>query len=234
MFSGEIPSTLGGCSSLEALNLQGNSFSRTIPPSFSSLKSIKELDLSSNNLSGQIPKYLENLSFLESLNLSYNEFEGEVPTKGVFNNTRKFALIANKRLCGGVAELHLPLCHSGESKKSKIPHLKVIIPVVASILILFSTCFIFVITRTKKFEQKSSSMLNIEEQFPMISHAELSKATNEFSPSNMIGQGSYGLVYKGTLGENSTLVAVKIINLERKGASDSFMTECEALRNIRH
>ncbi|KAK9230241.1 hypothetical protein WN944_023208 [Citrus x changshan-huyou] len=74
----------------------------------------------------------------------------------------------------------------------------------------------------------------MEKQFPMVSYAELSKATCEFSSSNMIGQGSYGSVYKGILGEDEMIVAVKVINLKQKGAFRSFVAECEALRNIRH
>ncbi|KAI9196518.1 hypothetical protein LWI28_024606 [Acer negundo] len=183
-FSGEIPFSVGSCTSLENLSVNGNSFIGNIPPSLSSLKSIKMLDLSSNNLSGQIPEYLENLSFLGFLNLPYNHFEGEVPTKGVF------------------------------------------------ILLLSSVCFIIVIKRRRKPAQESSSMSNLEGQFPMISYAELSKATNGFSSSKMIGQGNLGLVYKGMLNEDLMLVAVKVINLHQKGASKSFMAECEALRNV--
>ena len=77
-------------------------------------------------------------------------------------------------------------------------------------------------------------MLHTAEQFPMVSYAELSKATNEFSSSNMIGQGRYGSVYKGVLAEDRMSVAIKVINLQQKGASKSFIAECEALRNIRH
>ncbi|KAL5748063.1 hypothetical protein ACOSP7_025099 [Xanthoceras sorbifolium] len=231
-FSREIPVTLGGCTSLEYLSLQGNSFSGSIPPLIS-LRSIKRLDFSSNNLSGQIPKYLENLSFLEYLNLSYNHFEGEVPAGGVFSNVTEISLVGNDNLCGGLAELHLPSCHSKGSEKSKINLLKVVIPVLVSFFIL-SSCFIIIFTRRKKFSHKTSIMLHMEEPFPMISYAQLSKATNEFSSSNMIGEGSYGLVYKGLLAENGLLVAVKVINLQRKGASKSFIAECEALRNVRH
>ncbi|KAL5814759.1 hypothetical protein ACOSQ4_025400 [Xanthoceras sorbifolium] len=203
-FSREIPVTLGGCTSLEYLSLQGNSFSGSIPPLIS-LRSIKRLDFSSNNLSGQIPKSI-----------------GEVPAGGVFSNVTEISLVGNDNLCGGLAELHLPSCHSKGSEKSKINLLKVVIPVLVSFFIL------------KKFSHKTSIMLHMEEPFPMISYAELSKATNEFSSSNMIGEGSYGLVYKGLLAENGLLVAVKVINLQRKGASKSFIAECEALRNVRH
>jgi hypothetical protein len=41
-------------------------------------------------------------------------------------------------------------------------------------------------------------------------------------------------VYKGNIDEDGTLVAIKALNLQRRGASKSFVDECGALRNIRH
>ena len=60
------------------------------------------------------------------------------------------------------------------------------------------------------------------------------QATSRFSPSNLIGYGSFGTVYKGALGQEERLVAIKVLNLQHKRASKSFMAECNALRNIRH
>ncbi|XXG71821.1 hypothetical protein AAC387_Pa07g1059 [Persea americana] len=45
---------------------------------------------------------------------------------------------------------------------------------------------------------------------------------------------SYGSVYKGTLDCIRKIVAVKVLNLQRRGASKSFIAECKALRNVRH
>ncbi|KAK9230370.1 hypothetical protein WN944_023337 [Citrus x changshan-huyou] len=232
-FSNEIPVTLSACTTLEYLIMQGNSFNGRIPQSLNALKSIKELDLSCNNLSGQIPKYLEDLPFLEYLNLSYNHYEGEVPKKGVFSNETRISLTGNEQLCGGIGELHLPACHSGGPRKETTTILKVVIPVIGSVLI-FLICSIVVYTRRTKLAHKSSSVLLMEQQFPIVSYAELSKATNEFSSSNIIGKGSFGFVYKGNLGEDGMSVAVKVMNLNQKGATKSFVAECEALRNIRH
>lgn len=71
-------------------------------------------------------------------------------------------------------------------------------------------------------------------KLPKITYMELSVATNEFSSSNLIGSGSYGSVYKGTLGKKNMIVAVKVLNLKQKGAAKSFKAECNALKNIRH
>ena len=65
-----------------------------------------------------------------------------------------------------------------------------------------------------------------------VSYKELNQATCGFSPSNLIGSGCFGFVYKGALDHEERLVAIKVLNLQHKGASKSFMAECNALRNI--
>ncbi|KAK9187371.1 hypothetical protein WN944_018765 [Citrus x changshan-huyou] len=75
-------------------------------------------------------------------------------------------------------------------------------------------------------------MLSMKQQFPMISYAELSKATNNFSPANKIGQGGVSIVYKGILDESRSIVAVKVVNLKQKEASRSFAAEYLKPSNI--
>ncbi|XP_021738368.1 probable LRR receptor-like serine/threonine-protein kinase At3g47570 [Chenopodium quinoa] len=84
MLSGQLPSSLGSCMSLEYLYMGGNYFQGTIPDSLS-LKGLVELNLSNNNLSGKIPQFLQRLK-LQNLDLSNNNLEGEVPIDGVFEN----------------------------------------------------------------------------------------------------------------------------------------------------
>ncbi|KAM7462595.1 hypothetical protein LguiA_030716 [Lonicera macranthoides] len=86
--------------------------------------------------------------------------------------------------------------------------------------------------KRKKRLHSSGSLL--KESFLKVSYGDLLKATNGFSSTNLIGVGSFGSVYKGILEHDDTLVAVKVLNLQRQGASRSFNAECEALRNIRH
>ncbi|CAK9160345.1 unnamed protein product [Ilex paraguariensis] len=63
--------------------------------------------------------------------------------------------------------------------------------------------------------------------------AELLQATNGFSQWNMIGQGGYGVVYKGTLSDG-TIVAVKqVLDLDSKG-DEEFINEAEIISKIKH
>ncbi|KAL5569890.1 hypothetical protein UlMin_026465 [Ulmus minor] len=232
--SGEIPRTIGDCSSLENLYLQGNSFDQNIPSSLASLKGLVELDLSLNNLSGQVPKDLQKLSFLQYLNISFNNLEGEVPTGGVFQNVSAVSMTGNNKLCGGVHDLRLPACPIKATKQKKKLVVKITIITICVILGLLLFSFLIFLYWRKKVERKSFSTQSRIELLPKVSYKALLEATNRFSPENLIGSGSFGSVYKGILDGEEKLVAVKVLNLQNKGATKSFMAECKALRNIRH
>ncbi|CAL5389705.1 unnamed protein product [Camellia sinensis] len=73
--------------------------------------------------------------------------------------------------------------------------------------------------------------LNLVHKFYRLN--EIKIATRNFSQENLIGEGSFGTVYKGTFG-NETVAAIKVFKMEQHKAFNSFIAECEALRNIRH
>ncbi|XP_058089447.1 probable LRR receptor-like serine/threonine-protein kinase At3g47570 [Magnolia sinica] len=233
--SGEIPISLGKCLSLENLWLDGNFFQESIPPTFSTLRGLRSLDLSRNNLSGEIPKYLEKLA-LESLNLSFNNFEGELPKHGVFGNASQVSVLGNNKLCGGIPELNLPQCSSQASKKrrkSLASKVKISVVVVVLCLMLVS-CIFAALYWVRKSRRKPVDVPSAEDPFVTMSYAELFKATDGFSSTNLVGTGSFGTVYKGALDRDGTMLAVKVFNVQQQGALRSFMAECEALKNIRH
>ncbi|KAL9225480.1 hypothetical protein vseg_001397 [Gypsophila vaccaria] len=230
---GTIPDGLGKCLSLLGLDIHGNFFHGSIPISFSALRSLQYVDFSENNLSGTIPNYFSNFSQLEWLNLSYNDFEGEVPTTGVFANISAISLVENADLCGGISKLDLPRCKMlrkvNKRKKSAIKLIVFIMcPVVVALII--TTTWLYFICQKKKMAPTASD--SAKESLIKVSYDMLLKSTNGFSSKNLVGVGSFGSVFKGTL--NGNTVAVKVLNLQTRGASKSFMAECKALRNVRH
>ncbi|KAK2989910.1 hypothetical protein RJ640_001975 [Escallonia rubra] len=234
--TGEIPSALGNCLVLEYLYLHGNFLDGAIPSSLDQLKGIQQLDLSQNNLSGPIPEFLGKLPFMRLLNLSHNMFEGEVPKVGVFNNISAFSVVGkNMKLCGGIGPLHLPACPIKSSKKNKRPFPDKMIPllIIPPIVLLLGSLFL-IFYGLKKSQQRTSSASLLENQYQKITYAELLHATNEFSPSNLIGEGRYGSVYKGSLNSGEHIVAVKILKLQERGANKSFVAECDMVRILRH
>ncbi|XP_056853151.1 probable LRR receptor-like serine/threonine-protein kinase At3g47570 [Raphanus sativus] len=232
--SGKLPKSLGKCLSMEKLDLQGNSFDRTIPD-ISGLVSIKEVDFSSNNLSGRIPEYFANFRLLEYLNLSFNNFEGTVPTEGKFKNATIVSVSGNKKLCGGILELRLKPCFTQPPRNSKK---KLVIGVSIGISLLM---LVFIVS-VSLFWLKSRKKKNTNEATPstlgafheMISYGDLRNATDGFSSSNLIGSGSFGSVFKALFHAENKVVAVKVLNMQRRGAMKSFMAECESLKDIRH
>ncbi|XP_058111774.1 probable LRR receptor-like serine/threonine-protein kinase At3g47570 [Magnolia sinica] len=234
--SGEIPSLLGNCLSLEYLWLDGNFFQGSIPSAFSTLRGLQSLDLSCNILSGKIPQYLENLSALQYLNLSINNFEGELPKKGVFGNASQISVLGNSKLCGGIPELQLAACSRQASKKGGISLAsKVKISIISVVMCLISlSCSFTTLYWVRKSRRKPFVVPSMEDSFMNVSYAELFKATDGFSSTNLIGSGSFSSVYKGSLDRDRIVIAVKVLNLQQQGAMRSFMVECEALRNVRH
>ncbi|XP_052117918.1 probable LRR receptor-like serine/threonine-protein kinase At3g47570 isoform X3 [Arachis duranensis] len=233
---GNIPASIAECLSLEFLYLQGNSFSGAIPSSLVSLKGLRKLDISRNHLSGSIPEGLQNLS-LEYLNISFNMLDGKVPTGGVFKNVSEFAMIGNNKLCGGVSELHLPPCPS-EAKKPKRHHnFKLVVVIVCVCAFFFFLSLLLTICWMRKRSKKMSSDDSPTiDQLAKVSYQSLHNGTNGFSEENLIGSGSFGSVYKGTLEleESGVAVAIKVLKLQTKGAEKSFVAECNALKSVRH
>ncbi|KAL0326347.1 UNVERIFIED_CONTAM: putative LRR receptor-like serine/threonine-protein kinase [Sesamum radiatum] len=234
--SGSIPNSLSGCVMLERLHLDSNGLNGEIPDRLRSLRGLQDLDLSQNNISGPIPRFLSEL-LLVNLNLSFNRLKGEVPTVGVFQNESAISLEGNSGLCGGIVHLKLPPCPSTNSKKKQFPTIwKILIPSLSAgvICLILSACFYVIIYRRRTSQRIQFSDPAIGAEVLRLSYADLLKATGGFSEANLLGAGRFGSVYKGVLRDEQTLVAVKVLNLSIKGASKSFLSECNALRGIRH
>ncbi|CAL5342771.1 unnamed protein product [Camellia sinensis] len=246
---GNIPPSLGKCPLVD-LNLGGNNLSGTIPKQVLTLSSLlnlylhdnhlvgsiqleignlinlEQLDVSRNMLSGKIPSTLGNCVKLRFLYIQSNNFWGTLPSSlsylrdyfeeiGIFKNATAISIRGNNKLCGGIPKLHLHSCNTkGFKRKRFTPILKIIIP-------------------TSK-TTKVPSLRCLGKSYVKLSYQSLLKATDGFSPGNMIGMGSFGSVYKGILDHGEKVVAVKVLNLQFRGASKSFVAECEALRRIRH
>lgn len=231
---GEIPRSIGDCMSLEYLYLQGNLFQGPLPPSLASLKGLQYLDLSRNNLSGPIPKDLQKLEFVLYLDISFNDLAGEVPTGGVFQNASKLSVTGNKNLCGGIRELHLQACNIEAQKGGKSNALKLAVIIVSGVLCFFLFSSFLVLYLRRRSGKKRSFVLSTTDLLWKVSYRELYQATGGFSSGNLIGSGSFGSVYKGIMDQEERIVAVKVLNLQQKGASKSFVAECNVLSRIRH
>ncbi|KAL3839408.1 hypothetical protein ACJIZ3_023999 [Penstemon smallii] len=67
----------------------------------------------------------------------------------------------------------------------------------------------------------------------LFSYNSLRSATRSFHPSNRIGRGGFGIVYKGIL-RDGTQVAIKSLSAESNQGTNEFLTELNTISKIRH
>ncbi|XP_031118782.1 probable LRR receptor-like serine/threonine-protein kinase At3g47570 [Ipomoea triloba] len=137
----------------------------------------------------------------------------------------------NKELCGNL-RFHVPPCHSTHHSRIKIRVLIALTFLGASLIITFVIIAFVLTNRQRKLHVPSMTDIGFPWDKLRISYDELSRATSCFSQNNLIGSGSFGSVYKGTL-DDGMLIAVKVFN-QLEDALESFNVEIEVLKNLRH
>ncbi|XP_010242968.1 PREDICTED: putative serine/threonine-protein kinase [Nelumbo nucifera] len=84
---------------------------------------------------------------------------------------------------------------------------------------------------------RSSCYALLSESVPgnvkIFRYNELKFATDNFHESNKVGRGGFGTVYKGIL-SNGTQIAVKVLSTESKQGTNEFLTEIQAVSNVKH
>ncbi|KAL5071286.1 hypothetical protein RYX36_022173, partial [Vicia faba] len=195
---------------------------------------LQYLDLSLNNLSGSIPEGLDNLPVLQYLNISFNRLDGEVATEGVFRNESAISLKNNSDLCGGITGLHLQPCVVKDKEQKDQKNWKIIVIAICVVVFFLLSSFSIAIFWNKKTHWRTSNFPSTIDHLPKVSYKTLYQATSGFSSNNLIGSGGFGTVYKGILESEERVVAIKVLNLQVKGAHKSFIAECNALKSIRH
>nr|XP_009772557.1 PREDICTED: probable LRR receptor-like serine/threonine-protein kinase At3g47570 [Nicotiana sylvestris] len=232
--SGNIPSTIGGLEKLISLSMAHNKLEGPIPSSFGKMVGLEFLDFSYNNLTSEIPKSLEALSHLNYFNFSFNKLKGEIPTGGPFANFTGQSFMSNDALCGA-SRFNVSPCLIKSTKKSRRKRMLIglfILLGIGSMFLVFVLGYMLL-----RWQKKKKNSGQTDESFvkghDRISYHELQQATGGFSESNLLGKGSFSMVYKGIL-KDGTLLAAKVFNVHLEGAFKSFDTECEILRNLRH
>ncbi|KAL4197774.1 hypothetical protein AMTRI_Chr04g252780 [Amborella trichopoda] len=216
--SGRLPSEISRLHKIGALLLSGNKLEGSIPTEFGQLQSLLYLYLNDNMLSGSMPPSINNLTKICDLNLGNNKLSGELPT-GIWSE----------------ALLEVDLSRNYFS--SLLPQL------MGHSIMLTQVNF----SDNHLFGNLPNSMGNLQRHElsvlsdgvsqmkgpGWISYYELRRATDNFNRSTLLGVGSFGSVYKGFLSDGSP-AAIKVLNLQREGATKSFHAECRVMQNIRH
>ncbi|KAJ9174643.1 hypothetical protein P3X46_013266 [Hevea brasiliensis] len=202
-----------------------NNLSGNIPGNLGQCSSLEFLFMRSNNIQGAMPMSLISLKGLRQFDLSQNNKSGQIPTY-----LGKFALeysnlsfnnfegeVPTEGVFANVSSISL---EGNKRLCGGIPELRL------------PRC---IIDESKKRKLRLQSPGSLEmKSFRKLSYQRILKATEGFSTANFLGAGRFRSVYKGTLEEDGAIVAVKVLNLQQRGAEKSLMAECKVLQNIRH
>ncbi|KAI3443038.1 CYCLIN domain-containing protein [Psidium guajava] len=127
----------------------------------------------------------------------------------------------------------LPSSPGGEKKKH--PHTALAIGIsVSSVVLAVSAVFLVVLMVRRIRNADVVEQWELETGPHRFSYQELKKATNGFKEKELLGQGGFGKVYRGTLPSSKIRVAVKRISHESKQGLREFVSEISTIGRLRH
>ncbi|KAI3473194.1 hypothetical protein Pfo_030486 [Paulownia fortunei] len=137
------------------------------------------------------------------------------------------------KMNGEAKSLDLDSLPSVPGTKKKHTSLIVSLPVVAVVFILTSILIaVFLIRKIKNAEVIESWELEVVPH--RYKYQELKQATRGFKDGELLGFGGFGRVYKGTLPNPKTQVAVKRISHDSKQGVREFISEISSIGRLRH
>lgn len=186
------------------------------------LNHLQLIDLSYNHLDGTIPIELTKLKELRVLDVSYNQLHGKVPEFKIKDGNRVINTKGNSDI--GIYINQAPSCTRNKTIKILVGSLTASLVVVSLVLAGF---IVYLIYKRKKDLVQSSENNEIEmaehNEIEMVEleHNEivenkaipmqiLRDATNNFGVENLLGEGGFGSVYRGTLQDGREIVVKKM------------------------
>ncbi|XP_043700450.1 probable LRR receptor-like serine/threonine-protein kinase At1g56140 [Telopea speciosissima] len=102
------------------------------------------------------------------------------------------------------------------------------------VIFLFVLVVYYILQRRKGLKsQEDEEFLGIASRPNTFSYAELRTATEDFNPSNKLGEGGFGPVYKGTL-PDGRVVAVKQLSVASHQGKSQFIAEIATISAVQH
>ncbi|KAF3513722.1 hypothetical protein F2Q69_00010189 [Brassica cretica] len=101
------------------------------------------------------------------------------------------------------------------------------------LLSIIAGVVIIIIRKRRKRYTDDEEILNMDVKPYTFSYSELKTATQDFNPSNKLGEGGFGPVYKGNLNDGRE-VAVKQLSVGSRQGKGHFVAEIVAISTVMH
>ncbi|RID49195.1 hypothetical protein BRARA_H00010 [Brassica rapa] len=101
------------------------------------------------------------------------------------------------------------------------------------LLSIIAGVVILIIRKRRKRYTDDEEILNMDVKPYTFSYSELKTATQDFNPSNKLGEGGFGPVYKGNLNDGRE-VAVKQLSVGSRQGKGHFVAEIVAISTVMH
>ncbi|KAF9612975.1 hypothetical protein IFM89_004778 [Coptis chinensis] len=240
--SGLLPPELGNLPKLQTLDLSNNRFCGVIPDKLGQLNTLQYMRLNNNSFTGVFPVSLAKIPQLAFLDLSFNNLSGPVPKFPA----RTFNVVGNSLICtsrtiegcsGSTSPIPLSFTLDSSQRKPKSQKLAIALGVSLS-----ATTFILLILGLFIWWRKNSknpTVLNISDKqeeglinlgnLNQFTLRELQSATENFNPKHILGQGGFGNVYKGRLGDGTIVAVKRLKDVSGLTGEVQFKTEVEMI-----
>ncbi|KAG1342711.1 Receptor protein kinase TMK1 [Cocos nucifera] len=218
---------------ITVINFQKMGLNGTISPDFGSITSLQKLLLSHNNLTGTIPSTLTKLPSLKELDVSGNSLWGQVPT---FNKNVMLNTSGNPNIGKNVPTAPASAGASGDASSDSNPTGSA--DASQSSSSVAGSTLNGGPTASDAYSRTSSGPSDVhvvDAGNMVISIQVLRNVTNNFSRENILGEGGFGVVYKGEL-HDGTKIAVKRMEAGVMGTKglNEFKSEIAVLSKVRH
>ncbi|KAL9367392.1 hypothetical protein Peur_038591 [Populus x canadensis] len=239
--SGTLSPAITKLKFLVSLELRNNNLSGSLPDYLGNMVQLKNLNLASNKFSGSIPDTWGQLSNLKLLDVSSNNLTGRIPDK--LFSVATFNFTATNIACGLSFEEPC-LSRSPLPVSTRKSRLKVIAASASCVAFGLLILLVVLAYRYQQFhKEKNDIFVDVSGeddrkisfgQLRRFSWRELQLATDNFSASNIIGQGGFGKVYKGILSDNMKVAVKRLEDYYSPGGKAAFLREVQLISVAAH
>ncbi|KAH9558758.1 hypothetical protein CY35_06G023800 [Sphagnum magellanicum] len=236
-FNGSFPSQLFNClKKLQVINFDRNAFNGVLNMTINTLPATIEFSIVRNNISELIPTW--DTGIYTPVLLGGNPCCSKIENGSPENEFNIYGDSSNQIQN---AEMNCrynsssPIIHaiSRSSFSRKLPLiLSITLPSIIAIIggIIYYTTF-------RQYRAQTLTLRNIQKemakQSTLYSYHELRVATRDFHLDNKLGEGNFGVVYKGIL-SNGTELAIKCLKSSEQNDIGEFLNEVALITGIKH